>query len=143
MKICSKCLIEKPNTEFYKGKQASCKECDKIRSNKWTNSNKERKKITNKAWYAKNTERVHEIGLNKYGITIEIYQKMLIEQNGTCKICNQHESKFKKKLCVDHCHQTGQVRALLCSACNQMIGLAKENVETLQAAILFLEQFKK
>lgn len=143
MKTCSKCLIEKPNTEFYKGKQTSCKECDKTRSNKWKNDNKERKKANDKVWYLRNIERVRKIGLNKYGITAEIYQEMLSAQNGTCKICNRHESEFKRKLCVDHCHKTGQVRALLCSNCNRMLGLAKESIEVLRAAVLFLEEFKK
>lgn len=142
MRKCSKCLVDKPDTDFYKGKQASCKECDKARSNKWKNDNKDRKKESSRLWYLRNKDKVHNVGMSKYGITTEIYQQMLTAQNNCCKICNRHESEFTKKLAVDHCHQTGKVRGLLCNPCNRLLGLAKENIEVLKEAILFLEKFK-
>ena len=40
----------------------------------------------------------------------------------------------------DHCHSTGKVRALLCGQCNQLLGQAKENINTLRASIKYLEK---
>lgn len=50
---------------------------------------------------------------------------MLEEQNGVCAICNQKQRGAKgnsNKLCVDHNHETGKVRGLLCSFCNRFLG---------------------
>lgn len=143
MRTCSKCNIEKPKTEFYKGKQASCKLCDKARSSRWKSENKDRKRKTDKLWYLRNKEKVHNIGMGKYGITTADYNIMLKAQNNCCKICNRHELEFTKKLAVDHCHYSGKIRGLLCTYCNRGLGFFKDNIDTLKAAILFLEQFKK
>jgi len=58
---------------------------------------------------------------NKYGITVDDYEKMFTEQNGVCKIC-QEICKSGKSLAVDHCHETGKVRGLLCAKCNTNLG---------------------
>jgi len=44
---------------------------------------------------------------------------------------------------VDHCHITGQVRGLLCSECNLMLGKAKDNITTLQNAIDYLSEYSQ
>ena len=56
-----------------------------------------------------------------YGITVEDYERMFQEQGGVCKIC-QHTCKSGKQLAVDHCHETGTVRGLLCAKCNTNLG---------------------
>lgn len=55
----------------------------------------------------------------EYGITIEEYEQLFIEQNGLCAICKTEPLKYK--LAVDHDHDTGAVRGLLCSRCNRAI----------------------
>ena len=69
------------------------------------------------------------------GLTMEEYEKMLTDQNGLCACCGEPETRRvgrKKRspnvplLHVDHCHATGRVRGLLCSACNQALGLLEE-----------------
>jgi hypothetical protein len=65
---------------------------------------------------------------------------MLVSQNNSCAICLIHHSAFSKALHVDHNHRTGKVRALLCQSCNHLIGHSKEKIETLGAAIKYLEQ---
>ena len=57
--------------------------------------------------------------LKKYGITPEDYEKRLEEQDHCCAICGQHESKFKKRLAVEHNHCTEFVRGLTCDYCNR------------------------
>lgn len=59
--------------------------------------------------------------LKKYGITQADYDRMLSEQFHCCKICGKHQSLFKRKFAVDHCHQTLRVRGLLCFRCNKFV----------------------
>lgn len=56
----------------------------------------------------------------KYGITVKQYNEMLSDQQGECAICRRPPGK--RKLSVDHCHESGRVRALLCAACNRSVG---------------------
>ena len=71
---------------------------------------------------------------NRYGITKEEYEKMINDQNNVCVICNN-----KDKLVVDHDHITGHVRGLLCNNCNRGLGSFKDNVQILDAAIVYLK----
>lgn len=61
-----------------------------------------------------------------YRITLEDYKNMLEQQGGVCAICFQ-PCKTKKDLAVDHNHNTGKVRGLLCSNCNRAIGMLQED----------------
>lgn len=75
---------------------------------------------------------------DKYGITVEHYKSMFTCQQGKCALCL---NEFDQSLVVDHCHATGEVRALLCQQCNSMLGFAKDNPETLKAGAKYLELF--
>ena len=81
-----------------------------------------------------------------FGITLEQYQALWDEQKGLCAICGGPETatdgrtKKLKWLSVDHNHQTGKVRALLCQNCNSVIGHAAEDPAILKQAIAYLEQ---
>lgn len=68
------------------------------------------------------------------------YDRLYQLQSGKCKICSRHQSEIIKRFHVDHDHTTGIVRALLCSSCNQALGLIKENVTILKSMITFLER---
>lgn len=68
-----------------------------------------------------------------HGISWEDYNEMFKEQNGCCKICGRHQSEFKVRLHIDHCHRTNRIRGLLCGPCNQALGLVRENVKTIEA----------
>lgn len=79
-----------------------------------------------------------------YGITLDDYEAMLEEQNHRCKICGSEgfvmdKDRHKIKLVVDHCHETGAVRGLLCHNCNRALGLLKDSTDTLKSAIAYLE----
>lgn len=78
-----------------------------------------------------------------YNITKAQYVEMLTNQNNRCACCNKHQSEFKRRLHVDHNHATGQVRALLCTLCNPLVGFAKECTERLEMTITYLNKFKK
>lgn len=76
--------------------------------------------------------------LRNYGLTIEDYDALYDAQGGKCKICGTSQPRGRGGFHVDHCHQTGIVRGLLCTTCNMMLGLAKDNKETLMKAIEYL-----
>lgn len=78
-----------------------------------------------------------------YGLTPQEIVEWSKQQGDCCKLCGIHVSAFtgkKKKLCVDHCHKTGKVRGLLCESCNSMLGMAKDNVDTLLRAVDYLKE---
>ena len=80
-----------------------------------------------------------ETRIKKYGITVDQYRIMLEVQSGLCAICRRLPTRSRKLLCVDHCHETGRVRGLLCSACNTAIGLLGDSRERLLAAADYLK----
>ena len=75
---------------------------------------------------------------NSYGITTRDVESMRVEQDYKCKICGDDESG--RGLFVDHCHDTGAVRGLLCHTCNAGLGMAKDNIEILKSMIKYLER---
>lgn len=76
-----------------------------------------------------------------YGITEKDYNKLFEEQCGGCAICGTHQSKLKKALSVDHNHETGQIRGLLCNKCNLLLGNASDNFIILRSAADYLENY--
>lgn len=102
---------------------------------------REKAKATAREYNAKNP-RVKAANRLKteYGLTIEQYDKMLESQNGKCAICGgDQKSSLTKNLYVDHDHETGAVRALLCNNCNFILGHAKDDTDILKRAIEYLE----
>jgi len=127
-KRCRKCKRWLPFSSFHKsqaymeGVRARCKECVN-KHNKETRDPVNRRKIHMR--YA-------------FGMTMHQYNKMLEEQGGVCAICKKPETRRAKNgaicpLCIDHCHRTGDVRALLCNACNTALGVMGEDPEHIRA----------
>lgn len=136
MKKCSKCGEEKQDIYFGKDSKQKlklkswCKQC--------VNTHLKKK-------YWDNPTLSAEIGRIKhlkkyYGISNEEYLKMFDEQKGCCAICNISQTELKKKLFVDHCHNTGKVRGLLCRQCNSVLGYAYDNVDILTKSIEYLKK---
>lgn len=80
--------------------------------------------------------------LKKYGLTEESYQVLLESQNGVCAICKSVCSR-SKGLSVDHSHETGKVRGLLCSACNLALGNIRENIDSMKNMIKYITDYEK
>lgn len=83
--------------------------------------------------------------LKKYfGINLEEYREKLRAQKGVCAICGEPETAILRgqirSLAVDHHHDSGQIRDLLCMSCNSMVGYARENPVYLRAAAEYLER---
>jgi len=71
----------------------------------------------------------------KYGITEEEYDALLAKQEGRCAVCRGIP---ETRMPVDHDHNTGRVRGLLCQNCNRALGLMGDNVEALRRAVAYL-----
>jgi hypothetical protein len=73
----------------------------------------------------------------RYGLTIDQYRVLLDRQGGKCAICGGNENG--RRFAVDHCHDTGRIRGLLCMKCNTGIGKLRDSVDLLRKAIAYLE----
>ena len=134
-KICHLCKESKLFTDFNKsskskdGLQHYCRAC----------SNKNRKE-----WDLADPERTRGKYLREtYGIKLSDYAAMLEAQGHKCAICGQDETRFKKKLVIDHDHATGEVRQLLCNMCNHGIGNFKDDIDLMANAIKYILKHSK
>lgn len=83
-------------------------------------------------------------GIRKeYGLTPEQYNKLRERCGDACEICGAHlpEIDGYKKLMIDHSHETGAVRGLLCTDCNKGIGFLKDSPKLCILAAQYLERF--
>jgi len=133
MKVCKKGLHE------YEGKK--CRECDKI----WRTKNRDKLLTYAKEYNAKDPikekERHRAKSLKKNtGATVEQYNQMFTNQNGNCAICNRNQSEFPIRLAVDHCHNTGKIRGLLCMLCNTALGRFNDDAEMILKAYKYLSK---
>jgi len=95
-----------------------------------------------KEYYIKNKLKIKEYNLlKKFNLTIQNYNNLLKNQNNGCAICGKIEKS--KYLNVDHNHNTGKVRGLLCMDCNTGIGKFKDNLNILQNAINYLRSYNE
>ncbi|CAB4187426.1 Recombination endonuclease VII [uncultured Caudovirales phage] len=102
-----------------------------------------KKREKEKARLYRQTEEGNEYyyGLNikkRYGISFSEYTNLFAMQNGCCAICGIHQANFKRRLHIDHCHEKGTIRGLLCSNCNTAIGKLKDSPALLERAINYL-----
>lgn len=83
--------------------------------------------------------------LKQYSMNRLDYEELLAKQNNRCAICKSTYNGTKQHpyFAVDHCHTSMEVRGLLCTKCNQGIGLLKDSIENLSNAILYLENNAK
>ncbi len=132
-KRCSKCKEVKPLEDFYKderkkdGVRYGCKTCC-CRDNK-----KYRHTLRGK-------EAVRKTQLKLlFGITPQDYDRIYDNQKGCCAICGVHQFELKRKLDLDHDHETKTIRGLLCGNCNRGIGNLKDSPVLLRRAADYLE----
>lgn len=163
LKACKKCGVEKTLAGYYRQKESVdgyehiCKQCrntatlnkrDKNKHNAnaaaWRNKNKDKlRKQSAEAYHKEPEKRKNSIYITRYGITLEEATKLLIAQYGKCNICYTDisiEIGVPNTAHVDHCHSTGKVRGMLCSACNTGLGLFRDNQDNLVRAIEYLKR---
>lgn len=130
------CKLCKSN-EYY-----SDRERIRARQKEYEAKNKDRRKKISSKYQEKNrasiAKRKRERYLkDAYGMTLEEYDSLLTKQGGVCAICRKI-CKSRNHLSVDHCHETGANRGLLCIGCNTAIGLLREDPIIIDAALMYI-----
>jgi hypothetical protein len=123
-KICSKCKIEKPLTDFHKqkdgpqGRRSHCKTC----CANYNNS-------------------------HNHGMSVEEREQFLRERDYRCEVCGISRETasevFKRDLHIDHCHIDGENKGLLCLMCNGAAGRLKDSPELAKRLYEYLERTRK
>jgi hypothetical protein len=130
MRTCGRCHEDKPIEDFQRGVggrlYSYCRSCRKAY---------QQENMHNPEFQRKYRDRMLR---NKFGITIEDYERMLEEQDGVCAICGC--TPGKRLFAVDHCHDTDRIRRLLCSNCNTGLGMFQDDPDLLMAAAAYLLQ---
>ncbi len=162
-KKCTKCKRRKPLEQFYRNKKAKdgrqelCGKCSSERRVQYYQDNRDEQLAKKRDWRRKYPEKPAELQerrranrkslLKRRGLTPKQYEAMLEVQQGLCAICQKPETQFRhgrlQELSVDHDHESGEVRALLCGHCNRMLGLAGENPEVLRVGADYLESYSQ
>ncbi len=150
---CKKCRSIKDINRYNKAGSKSYAYAKKYR-----NSNKDKKAVYNRKYKEANKDKIlneakrwRENNVNKisssrrkcnykrrYNTTIEEYDRMFEEQDGVCYICG--EPSLAKRLAVDHNHETGKVRGLLCARCNIWLGIFENNEELFKQFKIYLKE---
>lgn len=142
-KICSDCKLERPDEDFYtytkpgktvKTTYAHCRKCNAVRTKEWKTNNKDKDLQNRKDFYKKHkTRRKYERILKVYGLT----------EDQTNALFDRFEGKCWNSACanpatdIDHCHDTGLVRGVLCRRCNLGLGYLR-SVELLTGGLNYL-----
>ncbi len=139
-RACNRCEQWKPWAEFglraagRGGRTARCRTC--IASTRPPRSPRER--VQGRV-YDKTRHRRDKWLRRAYGVSIEQWDAMLIEQAGRCGVC----ATPMRKPTLDHDHRTGVVRRLLCYRCNVALGLVDDDTAWLQALISYVEEYRR
>ena len=129
------------NPEDKKAYREKNKEGIKDYQKAYREKNKEEIKAKKKTYYKKNKEKHKASQLKiRYGIGLHEYNLILTEQKGKCACCGIHQNELTMNLAVDHDHDTGLIRGLLCMHCNTAIGMLGDNIEGLMKALNYLEK---
>lgn len=147
-KICNRCkenklLLQFSNSKYtIDGTQGHCRQC-KIKSKKVSIRTEEQKEANRRGNRKRSDNSFNLYLINTYNITYSKYKEILAEQKDVCKICGEDNSKsHNRRLAVDHCHETGKIRGLLCDKCNRTVGLMEDNSKNATNAAKYLRRFE-
>jgi len=152
---CTQCRVESNKKSYDINREKRIEN-----ATKWKQSNREHVNAWERADRAKDPEKyrkrerfykkqnwrklsVHE-SLRKLGLTNAQFKEMNLAQNNKCAICHKEETRIGRggeicRLCIDHDHETGKIRALLCHDCNTGIGKFQDDIILMKKAITYLE----
>jgi len=142
LKRCNKCLADLPLSMFHResrnkdGRKYTCKTCQ--------NADKRERRARNPEKVAEENKRRRESRgptrwerLSRlYNLSKEEYYSLLESQGNCCAICKTVHKKYH----VDHCHESGIVRGILCSKCNTGLGKFNDNPDMLMLAVRYLKK---
>jgi hypothetical protein len=161
-KRCKKCGELKPFADFHRangtrdGLRGECKSCHNAAKREWYARNRDAVKEKVRLWQQDNPER-HNANRRRrrqdpvrkrrerdghlrrtFGITIDEYEAMFDAQGGRCGICRR-EPHPTISLHVDHDHERGHLRGLICFDCNAGLGKFRDRRRLLAAALRYLD----
>lgn len=164
LKVCSACGLDKSAAEFpWKNRERGqrngrCKPCHRVAVKASEERHREAVKARHRTYHeqnrhARNADRRDRYDSahardgklrSQFGISLEQYNEMLSRQGGACAICERPESALAangepRALAVDHDHDTGAVRGLLCAACNVALGAFGDDPARLRTAAAYIE----
>lgn len=120
-----------------------CRACRQAADLRRYRRHKERRNAATRTLYReryRDGRRAHQL-LTKFGMTQADYDALLAKQGGGCAICSAVEpgDRWNQHLHVDHDHETGAVRGLLCQFCNVMLGNGRDDPELLREGAAYIE----
>jgi hypothetical protein len=119
-------------------KNGACMECAVIRRKAWAAANPEKAKAARLAWNRRNPDTLLAIARRRlYGVSKEQVAARLVEQAHCCAICR---AKPASRLVLDHDHETGKFRGMLCGHCNRAIGLLRDDPHVVDNAAAYLRK---
>ncbi len=150
-RVCKRCHIEQSIEVFYVekmckgGRRPVCAKCIRKQQKERYAKNPEKGRTKQREYNRLHPENNRKCNLKKkYGITKEYYNLIFQQQGGVCLVCGKSETvMFRGKikyLAVDHNHQTGKIRGLLCQKCNQALGLLGENPVIIKSLLGYLKE---
>ena len=154
LKKCSRCGELKVGSEFHNARRAAdglqtyCKQCQLIVAREQREAKPHLHRTRDRRYRQKDPDKIRAKYRRwdlktSYGITPQEYDAMLEAQGGVCAICGaapMSERAYRRRLAVDHDHETGRVRRLLCGTCNRALGLFEENPDWLRQAVHYVEE---
>lgn len=152
LKRCRTCGLDLPASSYYPTRRGGhCKSCVLKKNRAWSRANTAKITTQVREWRRRNPERAREYQRNwqrankhahrcsmvkhKYGLTRAEYERLTQESAGKCAICQR-----TSKLAIDHDHETGAVRGMLCVRCNHGLGNFRDAPELLIAAVSYLKR---
>lgn len=161
-KCCKRCNIEKLASEYYPHRRV-CKDCHNAAALRHQNENPIAHRKNSAAFYVRHAERLRKAALvykqeNRekvlasarktgrsrrlkfLGITDAHLNEAIEAQGGLCAVCRTREVHLNggRQVHIDHCHQTGKFRGILCSGCNTAIGRLGDTLAGVEAAAKYL-----
>jgi hypothetical protein len=147
-KVCSRCGKTKPLSEFHKraaskdGASPWCKQCNLDYKREYRKKHREEEIVKQREYYYENREQHADRRLQRiYDISLADYDEMLEAQGSGCAICGKTPEENGRRLSVDHDHETGEVRGLLCTDCNVSLGRFNDSSEVCRQAMLYLRSY--
>lgn len=135
--LCKPCYMRK----YYQDNKERISKCER----KYHKRNKDKVREYHQEYYKDNRvkflDRSRKRRLDKYGITLTEYDELLEEQGDHCIFCGKTPAENGSRLCVDHDHETGEVRGLLCGNCNRALGLFQDSSEICRQDMLYLKHY--
>lgn len=137
-RVCISCTRRKHITEFHwtgkkTGRRRQCKNCLVEKAKAHRNLNREQYRRYSLKWHLNST----------YDMTLEEYDRLLTNQNESCKICgNRFDlTDQNRRPHIDHSHKTGKIRGILCFKCNTALGKFNDDSDLLRTAAWYLDTY--